>query len=69
MAMKNKKCHKCGSINVKITDYLGVKCIVCGNCSYDESKQYNAYPGEKSSQKEKGRYTPYKAGRFGRAKK
>ena len=63
------KCPKCKSSNVKIIDYLGVKCIVCSKCGFDESKQYDVYPGEKKSQKEKGRYTVYKAGGFGRAKK
>ncbi len=51
-----------------MVDYLSVKCIVCGNCGYDETKQYDVYPEEKTSQKEKGRYTPYKAGGFKRTK-
>ena len=66
--MKNK-CPKCKSSNVKIVDYMDIKCIVCKNCGYDETKQYDVYPEEKTSQKEKGRYSPYKAGGFGRAKK
>ena len=67
--MTNKKsCPKCKSSNVKIIDYLSVKCIVCGNCGYDETKQYDVYPEEKTSQKEKGRYTPYKVGGFKRTK-
>jgi predicted nucleic-acid-binding Zn-ribbon protein len=69
LLMKNKKCPKCSSSNVKIIDYLGAKCIKCGNCSYDESKLYDVYPEEKTSQKEKGRYTPYKAGGYKRAGK
>ena len=68
--MKIKKsCPKCNSSNVKIIDYLGVKCVKCNNCGYDESRQYDVYPEEKASQKEKGSYTPYKAGGFSRAKK
>lgn len=47
---------------------MGVKCIVCNNCGFDESKQYDVYPEGKTSQKEKGRYTPYKAGGFKRTK-
>ena len=68
--MKNKKiCPKCKSSNAKIIDYGGVRCVVCRKCGYDESKQYEVFPEEKKSQKEKGRYTPYKAGGFKRTKK
>jgi len=62
------KCPKCNSGKVKLVDYLGIKCIVCNDCGFDETKQYEVY-SEKKSQKEKGMYTPYKAGGFGRAKK
>jgi len=65
----NKKCPKCKSNNVKIIKYMDVKCVLCSNCGFDESKQYEVFPEEKKSQKAKGRYTPYKAGGFGRAKK
>ena len=61
--MKNKKiCPKCESSNAKIIDYMWVRCVVCRKCGYDESKQYEVFPEEKKSQKEKGIYTPYKAG-------
>ncbi len=66
--MKNI-CPKCKSGNVKMIDYFSVKCIKCYNCGYDETKQYDVYPEEKTSQKEKGRYTPYKAGGSRRGKK
>ncbi len=62
------KCPKCKSSNIKIIDYLEVKCIICNNCGFDEGKEYEVYPEEKTSQKEKGRFTPYKAGGFRRAK-
>lgn len=48
---------------------MGVKCVVCSNCGYDESKQYDVFPEEKKSQKAKGKYTPYKVGGFKRTKK
>ncbi|MBW2975932.1 hypothetical protein KY347_00640 [Candidatus Woesearchaeota archaeon] len=67
--MENKKCPECGSGNIKIIGYAGIKCILCGNCGYDESRQYEVYPEEKKPQKEKSRYTPYKAGGFGRGRK
>ena len=65
----SKKCPKCKSGNVNIADYLGVKCIVCSNCGFDETKQYEVFPEEKKSQKAKGSYTPYKTGGFGRGRK
>tara|TARA_Y100000310_G_scaffold78181_1_gene74807 strand:- start:5792 stop:6001 length:210 start_codon:yes stop_codon:yes gene_type:complete len=68
--MKNtKNCPKCSSGNVKIVDYMNVKCVVCSNCGFDESKEYEVFPEEKKSQKAKGKYTPYKAGGFKRIKK
>ena len=68
--MKNiKNCPKCSSNNVKIINYMGVKCIVCNNCGFDESKQFEVYPEDKKSQKAKNRYTPYKTGGFRRTKK
>ena len=68
--MKNKNnCPKCNSNNIKVTNYLGIKCIVCKNCGYDDTKQYEVYPEEKVSQKAKARYTPYKTGGHKRTKK
>src|SRR3990167_7596434 len=52
--MKPKKCPKCDSEKIKIIIYLGIKCIKCGNCGYDESAQLEVYPSQKSSQKAKG---------------
>lgn len=61
--MKNKKnCPKCHSDNIKAVDYLGIKCIICRNCGFDETKQYEVYPEGKTSQKAKARHSPYKAG-------
>ena len=64
-----KICPKCGSSKIKIINYMGVKCVVCSDCGFDESKQYDVFPEEKISQKAKGTYTPYKVGGFGRVKK
>ena len=69
MKQNKKICPKCKSNNVKIIKYMGVKCVLCSNCGFDESKQYEVFPEEKKSQKAKGRYTPYKVGGFGRGKK
>ena len=68
--MKNKKiCPKCKSNNIKIINYMDIKCVICSKCGYDESKQYDVFPEEKKSQKVKGRYTPYKVGGFKRVRK
>ena len=63
-----KSCPKCNSKNVDLVSYMNIKCIKCNNCGYDESKQYEVYPEEKKSQKEKGKYTPYKVGGHKRTK-
>ncbi|MAE43289.1 hypothetical protein CMO93_05940 [Candidatus Woesearchaeota archaeon] len=65
----NKTCPKCESNNIKIVDYLGTKCIICKNCGFDESKEYEVYPEQKTSQKEKARHTPYKTGGHKRTRK
>lgn len=67
--MKKKKCPVCKSDNIKSIDYLGVKCILCLDCGFDERKHYAVFPEEKVSQKEKARYSPYKSGGGKRAKK
>lgn len=61
--MPNKKsCPKCKSDKIKIVSYMGIKCIICSKCGFDESLEYEVYPEEKKSQKAKGRYNVYKAG-------
>ena len=68
--MKNKKnCPQCRSYDIKIVDYLGVKSIICKSCGFDEASQYEVYPEQKTSQKEKARYSPYKIGGHSRSKK
>ena len=43
--------------------------IKCNNCGFDERVVYDVYPEQKTSQKAKGNYSPYKAGGSGRARK
>ena len=57
-----KRCPKCNSDKIKIIKYMNINCIVCSNCGFDESSQYEVYPEEKKSQKAKGKYNVYKAG-------
>ena len=56
------KCPKCGSDNVKLYNYLGVKTIKCSNCGFDEASVYDDVPEQKTSQKAKGKYNIYKSG-------
>ena len=68
MAIKNK-CPKCNSDNIKLIKYMDIECVICSNCGFDESEQYEVFGEEKKSQKAKGSYTPYKSGGHGRGKK
>ncbi len=63
------KCPKCGSDNVKLYNYLGIKTIKCSNCGFDESVAYDSVPEQKTSQKAKGRYSIYKTGGSRRTRK
>ena len=56
------KCPKCGSKDIRIQSYMGIKILKCSNCGFDESMLYDLYPEEKKSQKAKGKYTVYKTG-------
>jgi len=67
--MKKTKCPICNSKNIKLADYLDIKCILCLDCGFDERKEYEVFPEDKVSQKEKARYSPYKSGGGKRAKK
>lgn len=55
-------CKHCNSTNIKIVNYLGIKCQVCSDCGYDEREAYEVFPEERSSQKAKASYSPYKTG-------
>ena len=57
-----KKCPKCNSTEIKISNYLGIQTVKGNNCGFDESSVYEVYPEQKTSQKAKGRYTIYKKG-------
>lgn len=65
-----KLCPKCKSSNITVHEDDGISFIACKTCGYDELEEF--YPeemGERTSQKEKGRYSPYKAGGKGRSRK
>ena len=48
---------------------MGIETIKCNDCAFDESAIYDIFPEQKSNQKAKGNYTPYKAGGSGRTVK
>ena len=64
-----RKCPKCGSYNVEPYLYQSVEIIKCDDCGFDEGTEFEQLPTEKTSQKAKGKYTPYKAGGSQRARK
>ena len=63
------KCPKCGSKKIKFYSYLDAKIIKCGSCGFDETKIYEVYPEQNTSQKAKGQYNIYKTGGSQRTKK
>ena len=63
-------CPKCKSNNIEYETIDGSKFLICNDCGYDESEYLlEVYPDEKSSQKAKSRYSPYKSGGSRRAVK
>ena len=58
----DKKCPKCESSDIKMFEYMGTKIIKCQSCGFDEGKMLDEFPSEKSNQKAKGIYSPYKSG-------
>ena len=64
-----RKCPKCNSYNLEPYLYQSVEVIKCNDCGFDEGADLEQFPTEKTSQKSKGRYTPYKTGGAKRTRK
>lgn len=62
-----KRCPQCGSSNVEVHKD-DIEFLTCKSCGYDELVE-GTFVGERTSQKEKARYTPYKVGGKGRTRK
>jgi len=62
----SKPCPRCGSDSTKLVNYMGVNCLLCLSCGYDERQAYDVYPDQKPT--ELGR-NPYKIGGPRRAMK
>jgi len=61
--MEQKKyCPQCKTDNIKFVEYMGVQCLVCNQCGYDERETYDVHPGERQTQREKTKFTPYRTG-------
>ena len=56
------ECPKCFHSHARQINYRGIECCVCPKCSYDERDQYDESAGEKTNQKAKGNFSPYKTG-------
>jgi ribosomal protein L37AE/L43A len=61
MDKQMKKCSKCGSTKIKMVEFMGSKMYYCTECGYDERDEASIVPEERTSQKEKARYSPYKS--------
>jgi ribosomal protein L37AE/L43A len=57
-----QKCTKCNSTKIKVVEFMGSKMYYCTECGYDERDEASIVPEERTSQKAKGEYTPYKTG-------
>jgi len=62
------KCPQCGSPKMRSYKHGDVNCFECMSCDYDSCEEIEDYPEERSSQKAKGSYSPYKAGGSKRTK-
>ncbi|MEK6969743.1 MAG: hypothetical protein AABW48_04920 [Nanoarchaeota archaeon] len=56
-----RNCPKCNSSNVKVIEEEGIFFIVCNSCGYDELEA-DFFPEDRSSQREKNKFSPYKTG-------
>lgn len=61
-----QRCPRCFSEDVKYVHALGKDFIYCRSCKYDEREIYDVFPEERTSQKGKRQFSPYKTGGSGR---
>jgi predicted nucleic-acid-binding Zn-ribbon protein len=58
--MKDKKCPRCGSKNIKEEGDEMFSFLVCLNCGFDESMEYESDTGDRKGKSSGG--SPYKRG-------
>jgi len=61
-------CPRCGSESTKLVIYMGVDCLICLQCGYDEREVYSVYPDQKPTELGRKGY-PYKQGGHNRIMK
>jgi len=54
-------CPKCNSSDIDFVKYLENYYLICDSCGYDESAKFDADVQQKTSQKAKAEYSPYKS--------
>ena len=57
-----RNCPVCKSPDTQIKEEDGFEFIVCKKCGYNEAEDSDIYPEERSAQKGKSGFTPYKRG-------
>jgi len=56
------ECPRCKSAEVKVVAYRGTTARICNTCGFDERNELDIDAGEKTNQKAKGAYSPYRTG-------
>ena len=58
-------CPRCGSLKIQVLEAEDLFFVKCRSCGYDELGA-EVLPEQRTSQREKARYSPYKTGGKGR---
>lgn len=67
--MNKQTCPRCRSSEVFVVRYRGTSCVVCRACGYDERDEYEVFPEQRSTQREKASHSPYRRGGKNRTQK
>ncbi|MFW5746241.1 MAG: hypothetical protein ACOCWQ_01680 [Nanoarchaeota archaeon] len=54
------ECPHCGSEDVHQVRYMGLRCLVCRSCGYDEREAYDVMPDE-AQRPLRDRWKPYRS--------
>ena len=55
-------CSRCNSNKINKYKYSGVECYRCLDCGFDSCAELDDVSQQRTSQKAKGKYSPYKSG-------
>ncbi|MBS3126677.1 hypothetical protein J4228_00770 [Candidatus Woesearchaeota archaeon] len=67
--MTKPTCPECKSTHVTPIEDDGIEYIQCKACGFDELTGDEVFPEQTTSQREKGKYSPYKTGGKERVRK